>query len=268
MRPAWSEQFAPGALGPVTPLCIPVADRREWAWGGADGGGVRVAVVDSGVDADHPQVGGLAGAVAVEVQPDGSVALAQGAHEDLVGHGTACAGIIRRVAPACELYSVRVLGPSLKGKGVAFVAGLRWAVEAGMDVVNLSLSTANPAYLVDLHELVDRACFGGTVLVSAVNNVPSPSYPSLFAGVCSVAAHDRTDPFALDCNPDPPVEFGAPGIGVPVAWTGGGSITATGNSFAAAHVSGLVARLLSKHPGLTPFQVKTVLHAVADNARP
>ena len=106
------------------------------------------------------------------------------------------------------------------------------------------------------------------MLVCAVNNVPAPSYPSQYSSVFSVAAHDRSDPFGFDYNPDPPVELGAPGIDVTVAWLGGGTIVTTGNSFAAPHISGLIARMLSKHPQLTPFQVKTVLHALADNARP
>jgi subtilisin family serine protease len=104
------------------------------------------------------------------------------------------------------------------------------------------------------------------MLVCAVNNVPAPSYPSQYASVFSVAAHARQDPFGLDYNPLPPVEFGAPGIDVEVAWRGGGTTVSTGNSYAAPHVAGLIARMLSKHPDLTPFQVKTVLHAVADNA--
>ena len=82
----------------------------------------------------------------------------------------------------------------------------------------------------------------------------------------SVAAHDGTDPFRFDYNPRPPVEFGAPGIDIEVEWLGGKSIRSTGNSFAAPHIAGLIARILAKHPQLTPFQVKTVLMALADNA--
>jgi subtilisin family serine protease len=104
------------------------------------------------------------------------------------------------------------------------------------------------------------------MLVSAINNVVAPSFPSQFSGVFSVAAHDGRDPFRFDANPHPPVEFGAPGIDIEVAWTGGGFITATGNSFAAPHIAGLVARILGKHPGLTPYEMKTVLLALADNA--
>ena len=83
-----------------------------------------------------------------------------------------------------------------------------------------------------------------------------------------MAAHDGDDPFCLDANPAPPVDFGAPGIDVEVPWLNGATIVSTGNSFAAPHVAGLVARILSKHPGLTPYEVKTVLRAVASNAVP
>ena len=81
-----------------------------------------------------------------------------------------------------------------------------------------------------------------------------------------MAAHDKVgDPYLLYYNPQPPVEFGAPGIDVRVAWLNGQWITATGNSFAAPHVSGIVARILGKHPGLNLFQMKVVLRALCAN---
>lgn len=118
------------------------------------------------------------------------------------------------------------------------------------------------------HEIADEAYFAGVTLVCAVNNVPAPTYPSQYASVISVAANDATNPFALDCNHAPPAEFGAPGIDLEIPWLGSGTIVATGNSFAAPHVAGLVARLLSKHPGLTPSEVKAVLRAASRNAVP
>jgi subtilisin len=159
-----------------------------------------------------------------------------------------------------------VLGERLTGKGIVFGHALDWAIDQGARVVNLSLSTGREEYYGMFHELADRAYFAGTVLVCAVNNVPAPTYPGEFASVISVAAHDGIDPFSIDCNPKPPVEFGAPGVDVEVPWLDGGTITSTGNSFAAPHVAGLVARMLSKHPHLTPYDVKTILRAVADNA--
>jgi subtilisin family serine protease len=269
MSPAWSWQFEPDTLIRVAPLPLPVPIDKEWAWGGATGAGVRVAVIDSGIEAGHPLVGPVAGGVALEHAPDleGEVRMVEGPHDDVFGHGTACAGIIRRVAPDAELYSVRVLGGNLKARGPVFAAGLRWAIANRMHVVNMSLSTAKRDYFALFHELADQAYFQRMMLVSAVNNVPAPSYPSEYSSVFSVAAHAGRDPFSFDYNPSPPVEFGAPGIDVEIPWRGGKTVEMSGNSFAAAHIAGLVARILSKYPGLTPFQMKTILHAVADNAR-
>jgi len=246
---------------------IDLAIEKDWAWGGASGAGVTVAVVDSGVDAAHPAVGAVDRAIRWRWDAESEQAVsAEGPHEDLFGHGTACAGIIRRAAPDVTLWSVRVLGSRLTGKGVVFAAGLRWAIAEGARVVNLSLSTSREDYSELFHDIADEAAFAGVVLVCATNNVPAPTYPAQFSSVISVAAHDGQDPFALDVNPAPPADFGAPGIDVEVPWLSGGSIVATGNSFAAPHVTGLVARLLSKHPQLTPYEVKTVLRAVASNA--
>jgi subtilisin len=267
LRPAWSEQFDPGRLRRVAPIDLPAPISRDWAWGSATGAGVRVAVIDSGIEAGHPAVGAIQGGVALELdlEDPSAVRVLDGPHDDLFGHGTACAAIIRRVAPQADLYSVRVLGAKLTAKGIVFAAGLRWAIDNDMHVVNLSLSTGKRDHFSTFHELVDAAYFRHTMLVCAVNNVPGPTYPSEYSSVFSVAAREGTDPFGFDYNPSPPVEFGAPGIEVEVAWKEGSTITATGNSFAAPHIAGLVARILSKHPGLTPFQMKTILHSVADN---
>jgi subtilisin len=268
LRPAWSWQFESGTLASIRALGMPSPPTREWAWEGATGAGIRVAIIDSGIDADHPAIGRVAGGVAIEYDPDADdlVRMTEGPHADLFGHGTACAGIIRKVAPDADLYSIRVLGEKLSGKGFVFVAGLKWAIANGMQVVNMSLSTNKRDYFEVFHEIADDAYFHHIMLVCAVNNVPKPSYPSQYSSVFSVAANDCKDPFEFHYNPRPPVEFGAPGIDIDVAWADKTTITATGNSFAAPHIAGLIARILSKHPGLTPFQMKTLLHSLANNA--
>ena len=263
-RPAWSSAFTPDTLQSIRP--IPPIDNidREWAWGGSTGKGVKVAVIDSGVDADHPAVDRVDGYVAIREGPTGLIYDTE-PHEDVYGHGNACAGIIRALAPDCEIYSVRVLGPRLSGRGIVFAAGLRWAIENGMQVCNLSLSTSKRDFFGVLHELADRAYFGNAMLVAAANNMPGASYPATYASVFSVASHHIADPYLFYYNPKPPVEFGAYGIDVRVAWANGGWFTATGNSFATPHIAGIITKILGKHPDLTIFQMKAVLRALAAN---
>jgi subtilisin family serine protease len=271
LRPAWSQAFTTEALQWITAAGPLASITPQWAWGGSTGKGVRVAVIDSGIEHDHPALdNAVRSGVVVEydeeaeyshrIEPDPEP-------QDVSGHGTACAGIIHSIAPEAELYSVRVLGKDMRGRGIQFAAGLDWAVDNGMQVVNMSLSTSKQEYFALLHELADDAYFKNMVLVSAVNNIPAPSYPSLYSSVISVAAHEGKDPFTFYYNPSPPVEFGAPGIDLRVAWNNKQYITSTGNSFAAPHITGIVALIRAKHPQLTPFQIKTVLWACAANTR-
>jgi subtilisin family serine protease len=239
----------------------------EWAWGGATGAGVRVCVVDSGVEGNHPLVGPVEGAWAVVETPDGYT-VEQTEPRDVSGHGTACAGIVRRTAPDCTLSSVRVLGERLTGTGDMLLTGLRWAVRQGFDVVNLSLSTTRVRFADDLRALADEAYFHRTVIVASAHNTPVESYPWRFASVISVGSHHvEGNPELFLYNPAPPVEFFAPGQNVQVAWPGGGTIHSTGNSFATPLISGLCARILSKHPKMTTFQLKNALYLSAANVR-
>jgi len=239
---------------------------RDWAIGGSDGAGVTVCIVDSGVDAAHPLVGAVQRAVAVSVDGAGDAIVEVDDGGDVCGHGTACAGIVRALAPACDLVSVRVLGEGFVGAGPALIEGLRWAVSQGFDVINMSLSTTKQRFVPDLYQLADAAYFRRNLIVASAHNMPVRSYPWRFASVVSVASHDLDDPRAYLRNPDPPVEFFARGIDVDVAWAGGGTLKASGNSFATPHITGICALMRSKHPDLTPAEVKTLLGLTADNA--
>ncbi len=271
LRPAWSQSFTPEAIQQLVAQGPLAKITPRWAWGRSTGKGVRIAVVDSGVEHDHPALGkSVRGGVIVDydsraensyrIRPEDNPI-------DVSGHGTACAGIIHSLAPDAEIYSVRVLGRNMSGRAIQFAAGFDWAIEHNIQVVNLSLSTSLEEFFGLFHDLSDQAYFKNMNVVSAVNNIPEPSYPSLYSSVISVAAHDGHDPFTYYYNPKPPVEFGAPGIDVKVAWNQKQYLVATGNSFAAPHIAGIAALIRSKHPDLTPFQVKTVLMACATNMR-
>ena len=262
--PAWSlpkDQAERIAL----PMEWPERVDRDWAWGGSTGEGVRVCILDSGVERDHPLVGGLESAVTIAVDEDGETLVSDDDVGDLSGHGTACAGIVRSLAPGCSLSSVRVLGQGFKGTGNVLLAGLRHAVEEGFDLINMSLSTTKKPFAAILHELADSAYFRRTVLVASAHNMPVESYPWKFSSVISVGSHEEEDPLAFFYNPNPPVEFFARGVDVEVAWMGGSTIRCTGNSFATPHLSGLCALILAKHPELTPFQLKSALYLTASN---
>jgi subtilisin len=264
--PAWSAPFAADHRDDLRRAAPLGRIDRDWAFGDGRGEGVTVAIVDSGVEGGHPAVSAaLTRSVRVELVGEDASVVDDDAI-DVVGHGTACAGIVHALAPAAEILSVRVLGPDNRGKGAVFAAGLEWAIEAGAGIINLSLSSRSEALFGVFHDLADRAYFAGVLLVCAANNVAVASYPSLFAAVVSVAAHDARDPGVWFYNPRPPVEFGAYGLDVDVAWKGGGRIVATGNSFAAPHIAGYAARIRATHPAASPFEVKTILAATADQA--
>jgi subtilisin len=263
--PAWS---LPSEAADRITLGVEWPERvtREWAWGGSTGKGVRVCILDSGVEPNHPMVGDLERAVAIRRGEDDETVVEEDTEGDLCGHGTGCAGIVRSLAPEASLTSVRVLGAGFKGSGFVLLAGLRWAVEQGFDVINMSLSTTKHEIATLLHELADSAYFRRTVLVASAHNMPVESYPWRFSSVISVGSHDKPDPLAFFYNPNPPVEFFARGVGVEIAWLGGGKILSTGNSFATPHISGICALIRAKHPELTPFQLKSVLYLTATNA--
>lgn len=266
---SFDQPLAEIAARALPPFALPEPITPAWAWEDAHGEGIRVGLIDSGADVTHP---------ALANQISGYVAVADGlaeerfdtsAHGDDSGHGTACAGIIRALAPACELYSIKVLDQSPLPRARALATAIRWGIEHEMRVLNVSVGTTRPEFYGILHELADLACFRNVMLVTAASQRPGPSYPAHFASVVSVVAQATDDPYEFYYHPASPAEFGARGYNLRVAWRDGTWISATGNSLAAPQLSGIIAQLLSKHPDLTAFHVKSVLYALAANvARP
>jgi len=262
--PAWS--LPKDAVDRIAlPAYWPERITREWAFEGSTGRGARVCILDSGVEAGHPLVGDLESAVAISIGANDEVIADEDTEGDVSGHGTACAGIVRALAPDCSISSVRVLGSSFTGSGAVLLGGLRYAVEQGFDVINMSLSTTKKPFAGVLHELADSAYFKRTVLVASAHNMPVESYPWRFSSVISVGSHEEDDPMAFFYNPNPPVEFFGRGVNVEVPWLDGRSLRVSGNSFATPHLSAICALILAKHPELTPFQLKSVLYLTATN---
>ena len=175
---------------------------REWAWGGAEGEGVRVCVLDSGIERRPPDGrrrrrregrlarGGRRGRSSTTTPRATSSATAPRAPGS-----SACS------RPKAEIWSVRVLGAGATGSGPVLLAGLRWAIDQEYDVINMSLSTTKSQFAGVLHELADSAYFRRTVLVASAHNMPVESYPWRFSSVISVGSHEEDDSPCLLLQP-------------------------------------------------------------------
>ncbi len=240
--------------------------RLSGDWRTATGKGVRIAIVDSGIEADHPDlIGKVADSVEARAE-NKKIVFDPSVSGDSAGHGTACAGIIARISPDARLYSIKVLGSAGLGDGQAFLAGLEYAIKQRFEVINLSLGTTKPQFFSPLHDLLDRAYQAGCVVVAAANNLPHPSFPSVFSSsLISVVKSAETDPLNFAFHFGEVIELTAPGVNVRTAWLNGGHRSLTGNSFACPHIVGVIALLLERHPEMTPFQVKSALYAIAGN---
>jgi subtilisin family serine protease len=213
--PAWSlphDAAKDIALGTDWPAEV----TREWAWGDATGKGVRVCILDSGVDASHPLVGhGIAQSPCRRTRTERR---SSATTSKATSAATAPPRRHRPLARAGPRSTASASSARAWKGGNVLLFGLRYAVEQGFDVVNLSLSTTKKDYAAVLHELADSAYFQRTVLVASAHNMPVESYPWRFSSVISVGSHEDADPTTLYYNPNPPVEFFAKGVDVEVAW--------------------------------------------------
>jgi subtilisin family serine protease len=197
---------------------------------------VRVAVIDSGVHASHPHVGGVAGGVGISA--DGSE------HDDYVdrlGHGTAVTAVIREKAPAAEIFVIKVFDRELAATGTALVAACRRALRERADIVNLSLGTTNPEHAAALSEVVAELRNSGAVIVAAGEQDGVRWLPGSLDGVCSVTLDWSLDRNEIRSTGDAArTSYRASGYprpipGVPV------EKNLKGLSFAVANVTGVLA---------------------------
>jgi subtilisin family serine protease len=123
---------------------------------------IRVAVIDSGVHAPHPHVGGVAGGIGIDgdgrVEPD---------YVDRLGHGTAVTAVIREKAPAAEIFCIKVFDRELAATGRALVAAIEKSIELRADLINLSLGTQNREHEPALASVVDEAAKAGVIVIAA-----------------------------------------------------------------------------------------------------
>ena len=225
---------------------------------------VEVAILDSGIDATHPDLAGRV-AEAFHFRPDeeGGVARAEvgaGANNDTYGHGTGVASIVARLAPNARLYDLRALEPGNKGVAACVIAGLRYALERRWRVINLSLAVAEK-FSAQLIPLCERAYFQNQILVASKRNFPFPDvgFPAAYASTIGIEIGRFDSPFKLVFNPGDSIEFTALGEDITIAVVGGGYTTKSGTSFATPVVTALCTLLIGLYPELRPFEMKALL---------
>lgn len=150
------------------------------SFAGRTGKGVRVAVIDSGVHASHPHIGGVTGGVTIGQQLD------ETDYTDVIGHGTAVMAAIKEKAPDAEYFAVRVFYSSLRTTVDLLLRAIEWSMDNRMDVVNLSLGTTNPAHRERFSPVIARAVEKGLVLVSARDADGLPALPGSLPAVIGV----------------------------------------------------------------------------------
>ncbi|MFD7709950.1 type VII secretion-associated serine protease mycosin [Streptomyces sp. NPDC059785] len=261
------------------------AMHTQQAWRTTKGAGITVAVLDTGVDDQHPDLAGnvLTGKDMVGFGAGrGDRAWAR--------HGTAMAGIIAGhghgagngdgvlgIAPEAKILPVRVIledGDSARSKarntrGNALAEGIRWAADQGADVINLSLGddskSAHPEPAED--EAVQYALKKGSVVVASAGNGGEKgdhiSYPAAYPGVIAATAVDQYGTRASFSTRRWYATVSAPGVDVVIADPDDKYYEGWGTSAASAFVSGAVALIRAAHPGLTPAQIKQLLEDTA-----
>ncbi len=219
-------------------------------WKATRGAGVRVAVLDTGIDSEHPD---LAGAID-DARDFTASAIGPG---DRHGHGTHVAGTIAAranghgvigIAPECRLLVAKVLGDDGSGTSEAVAAGIDWCVEARADVLSMSLGAASPSAA--LRAAIERAIAAGKFVLCAAGHEGRRgriNYPARWETTIAVGAVDRRGQVARFSSRGPQLDLCAPGENVLSTFAGGGYAKLSGTSMATPFVAGVVALMLAKH---------------------
>ncbi|OYN66297.1 peptidase S8 [Bacillus safensis] len=235
---------------------------------GYKGANVKVAVLDTGIHAAHPDLNVAGGASFVPSEPN--------ATQDFQSHGTHVAGTIAAldntigvlgVAPSASLYAVKVLDRYGDGQYSWIISGIEWAVANNMDVINMSLGGASGSTA--LKNAVDTANNRGVVVVAAAGNSGSSGsrstvgYPAKYESTIAVANVNSNNVRNSSSSAGPELDVSAPGTSILSTVPSSGYTSYTGTSMASPHVAGAAALILSKNPNLTNSQVRQRLENTA-----
>jgi subtilisin family serine protease len=214
---------------------LTVESLRQWT-----GRGVRVAVIDSGVHAAHPHVGGVAGGIGID-----SIGDADDDYVDRLGHGTAVTAAIREKAPEAELFIIKVFDRELSTTGEALVAAIEWAVAHEARLINLSLGTTNSEHEAALADVVAEVRAAGADLIAAGPQQGTPWLPGSLPGVIGVELDLGLPRDSCEIVIDPSGEMRVRASGYPRPIPGvPPERNLKGLSFAVANTTGLLARVL------------------------
>ncbi|HEX8211906.1 MAG TPA: S8 family serine peptidase [Longimicrobium sp.] len=230
--------------------------------GDATGRGVRVGVIDTGWDRTLSDPRVLPGVGLTDPDDDFTLLRTDDDH-DRLGHGTACADLILRLAPAATIVPIRVFGGQLETSPAALRAGIDWAAEESIPLVNLSLGTTLEHERAPLLAACARARRGGMLIVASSPNAGPATYPAAFDEVIGVDAGDFPSPWDFRHRPGALAECTAAGTNQRLRWLGGCEEVMSGPSFAAPHITGIVALILERRPGAGLEQVREVLGRAA-----
>ncbi len=216
------------------------------AWSSGQGAGVKVAVIDTGIDCTHPDLQ-CDFSQGVNLLDQGSTPMDDNEHGThvsgtIAGRGNGSKGVLG-VAPKATLIAVKVLDADGAGSLSDIIKGIDWATTAGVDVINMSLG--GPSGSTALQRAVSKALSAGVVVVCAAGNSgPNPDtvgFPGGYPGVIAVAASDNNDKVASFSSRGDAVAFIAPGVNITSTVPGGGYTKLSGTSMASPHVAGLAA---------------------------
>jgi len=239
----------------------------DWLLTHSSGKGIEVAVIDSGVDASHPDLKGkVKRACTVKEIADGKIECREiPGHEsyDSFGHGTAVAGIITDLAPDAEIINVKVLNEYNSCTGDILIEGIKWALDQDIKLINMSLATSKERYIHAIFKLCEQAYVQNSIIVASRRNFGDLGCPAMFSSVISVDRKDFDSKYAVRFKPRNLIEYDARGTQIKVPAPGGGYAELTGTSFATPHVTGMVALLLQPLPDLLPTEAKTILKSMS-----
>ncbi|MGG0644970.1 S8 family serine peptidase [Sporosarcina gallistercoris] len=247
------------------------------------GKGVRVAILDSGIDVTHSKLSVKGGFCAL---PKDQCAAGTVPYNDDLGHGTHVAGILSAakasngtmgVAPGVELYAIKSINSYDSGRTIDIINGVEWAINNKIDILNMSITTNrnDPA----LKLMLDKAYAAGMIIVAAAGNeetgdmIDSVQYPAKYPTVIATTAINYNKERFLEASIGPEVELAAPGVDIlstyPRAFDDDGKkdgyYELSGTSMAAPHVSGIAALLKERFPELTNVRLRSILANSAED---